>query len=79
LTRQEWARHHGVDGRSLNAWRLNLERSADTDVLPRLVELVASTTPAVTLRVWCGPFVVEVHHDFDAELLRRVLAVVASC
>ena len=79
LTRREWARQNGVDGRSLNVWRLNLERSANRDVLPRLVELVARTPPTATLRVWCGPFVVEVDQDFDAELLRRVLAAVSSC
>lgn len=26
LTAGEWAREHGIDGRSLNAWRMNLAR-----------------------------------------------------
>jgi hypothetical protein len=28
LTAGEWAREHGIDGRSLNAWRINLSVSA---------------------------------------------------
>lgn len=41
LTAGEWAREHGIDGRSLNAWRMNLalrapERSP-ADLEPRLV------------------------------------------
>ncbi|MFO0026076.1 MAG: hypothetical protein ACK6DV_27365, partial [Deltaproteobacteria bacterium] len=43
LTAGEWAREHGIDGRSLNAWRINLCRSVTSlreKPRPRLVELV---------------------------------------
>ena len=43
LARAEWARAHGVDARSLNAWRLNLERRSAEAAKPselRLFELV---------------------------------------
>ncbi len=54
----EWARAHGIDGRSLRAWKLNIERRG-TPVGQRrgrrksdptrhaLVELVPATAPAV--------------------------------
>lgn len=85
LPRVEWAHTEGIDARSLNAWRLNLARtgtrhSAGAPPL-RLVELVASAIPRrpSSLRVRCGPFVVEVDGDFDDALLGRVLATVAGC
>lgn len=33
--RCEWARAHGVDGRSLNAWRMNLERRGPEKAISR--------------------------------------------
>lgn len=88
-SRVVWARAHGIDARSLNAWRLNLGRGGrrqaaanDADGL-RLVELV-SMTPCrvdrpVSIRVTCGPFTVEVPSGFEEEHLARLLAVVATC
>lgn len=79
MERADWARTNGIDARSLNMWRLNLGRHRQEHSL-RLVELVAaseaSRTPVV---VRCGPFAVEVGADVDHDLLRRVLATVASC
>jgi len=82
--RASWARRHGVNPRSLNAWRLNLERSRrmGTTPAPRLVELVPAA-PVVEepsrYRVLCGGMAVEVDERFDDAVLRRLLAVVASC
>lgn len=82
--RATWARRHGIDPRSLNAWRLNLERARrmPTPPAPRLVELVPSA-PVVEeparYRVLCGGLAVEVDERFDEDVLRRLLAVVASC
>ena len=60
-----WARSHGIDGRSLNAWRVNLSRSspgprrtrkrraprASTGpIVKGLVELVAAPSTAITSR-----------------------------
>ncbi len=85
LSRAEWARHHGIDGRSLNAWRLNLARRDRIRTEPepvRLVELVPiAPLPCVTARylVRCGEMEVEVDGGFDDETLARLLHVVASC
>ncbi len=83
LSRPEWARSNGIDGRSLNAWRMNLERTRRRDQqAPRLVELVAAepvTKEPVRYVVHCGELAVEVDHRFDDHVLRRLLGVVASC
>ena len=76
--RAAWAREHGVDARSLNAWRITLERRDASR--PHLVELVATAPAAMaTYRVRCGPFEVEVTDDFDDRSLGRLLRVVAAC
>lgn len=79
-----WAREQGIDGRSLNAWRLNLartDRRLEERALPelRMLELVPATCAEATYKVRCGPFVVEVDAAFDDQTLRRLLAVVAAC
>lgn len=82
MTRAQWARENGIDGRSLNAWRLNLERRRGPEPATlRVVELVPTTATrsGPPLRVRCGPFVVEVDDDFDDDFLTRVLTVVAAC
>jgi hypothetical protein len=84
-TRVDWARAHGVDARSLNAWRMNLERRERLvqDRPLRLVELVQPTaTPrpgGSGVRVRAGGVVVELDRDFDMEVLVAVLDVVAPC
>lgn len=77
-----FAREKGVDGRSLNMYRLNLESSVDRPEPLRVVEWVASTptTPSSTrYMVRCGALAIEVDDQFDDAVLRRLLAVVASC
>lgn len=84
VTLGEWASVHGVDGRSLHTWWLNLSgrqgrRPKGADAL-RLVELVPERAPAsskFSLRV--GAVVVEVDENFDEGALRRLLVVVGSC
>ena len=81
-----WAREHGVDGRSLNLWRVNLERRGVVRVraaAPKLVELVVAPAPAVGPQ---APFVVrvggvelEVNERFDEGSLRRLVGVLKSC
>jgi len=78
VNRVQWAREHGIDARSLNAWRVNLERGGPTDGL-RLVELVPERASRGAVSVRCGPFTVHVEEAFDEGILARVLAVVASC
>ncbi len=82
LSAVAWARREGLDGRSLNAWRVNLARRGAVSPAapaPRLVELVAIGQPAATYSVRCGRFVVEVGERFDEDTLLRLLHVVAAC
>lgn len=79
MERAVWARANGVDARSLNAWRLNIDRPRPEIDALRIVELVPQSTRAAWFRVACGPFVVEVPTDFDDNALARLLGVVAAC
>lgn len=83
MTRAEWAREHGIDGRSLNSWRVNLERGSAKPTKKRrvrLVELVAAP-PVQPVRyvIRLGDVAVEFDQHFDDATLRRVLQVVAAC
>lgn len=84
-TRREWARRHGVDGRSLRAWELNMSRSSKKGLArsapAQLVELVPTTIPVVVSRyvVRAGPGSVEVGDDFHPATLRRIVEVLLSC
>lgn len=72
-----WARRHGVDGRSLHAWSVNLERSRS----PRLIELVPTAHPRSTARyvVRVGDSAIEIGDDFSEETLVRVVRVIRAC
>ena len=93
LSAGEWARAHGVDGRSLHAWQMNLGRRGSVAAprrrrtrraaVPGLVELVPS--PRVNV-VGTGRYVLEVAgarvefgDDVSVETLRRVLGALRSC
>ena len=73
-----WARRAGLDARSLNAWRINLQRRGEVG-RPGLVELVPVGGRDGTCEVRCGRFIVEVGAGFDERMLLRVLRVVAAC
>ncbi len=79
-----WAREHGVDGRSLNIWRVNLERRGEgrRAAAPSLVELVvapAAQTARVPFVLRIGGVELEVGSCFDDASLRRLVAVLKSC
>lgn len=93
LSAGEWARAHGVDGRSLHAWQMNLgrrgsdaaprRRRARRATVPGLVELVPSTRVNV---VGTGRYVLEVAgarmefgDDVSVATLVRVLEALRSC
>lgn len=87
-SRRAWARRHGVDGRSLRAWDLNLSRRASTAgprMAPRLVELVAlshPTPPTPSARrysVRIGEVAIEIGDNFEPETLRRLIEIVRAC
>jgi hypothetical protein len=81
----EWARTHGIDGRSLNAWRVNLSRRGVPQaraLTPRLIELVPAAPPSSSaaryvLRV--GGVELEVGPDFNEVGLRRLVTLLKSC
>ena len=80
-----WARAHGIDGRSLNVWRVNLERRGvprSRAVSSKLIELV----PAVPLSAHRASYMLrvggvelEVGGNFDEQLLRRLVGLLKSC
>lgn len=77
LSLASWARREGIDGRSLNLWRVNLARHGAKSVPTRLVELVPEQSPRYVIR--CRQMAVEVGADFDQETLFRLLQVVSAC
>lgn len=82
LSRVAWCHENRVNARSLNAWRLAVERSSrPRSATLQLVELVAGRDDqrGSGCRVRVDRFVVEVDPDFDDQHLARVLRVVTSC
>jgi hypothetical protein len=83
-TRAEWAREHGVDARSLNAWRVAIEKRVGprrNSKGAKLVELVPTTAPAVSGRcvIDLGDARVEVDYRCSLETLVRVLQALRAC
>ncbi len=83
-----WARAHGIDGRSLNAWRVNLarrgsaaEQSRRSSPVSALVELVPEPSSSRIARyvVDIGGARVELGDDFSEPTLRRLIEVLRSC
>ena len=91
----EWARAHGIDGRSLNSWKVNLARRGTTATSRRskpkgpppgrgLVELVPTVSSAKL--AGGGRYVLEIAgarvefgDDCAVATLRRVLEALRSC
>lgn len=85
LSRTEFCRRHGIDGRSLHCWELNLGRrhghadSAEAPALRLLEVTVARPRPSASYRVHVGDLVVEVDDGFVDNTLARLVAVLATC
>ncbi|MFZ9889881.1 MAG: hypothetical protein ACO3JL_20485 [Myxococcota bacterium] len=76
----DWARAHGVDARSLRAWRLNLgRRRAESEV--RLVELVPSSVASSPARYALakGDVRVEFDDSCSVETVRQIVQVLCAC
>lgn len=79
-----WARRHGVDGRSLHAWSVNLRLSPSTTTLvakPRLIELLPTSARQASAQyvIRVGDAAIEVGDDFHDETLVRVVRVLRAC
>ncbi len=76
-----WARRHGVDGRSLHAWSVNLRLLSSSG--PGLIELVPTSPPSVPVAaryvVRVGDTVLEFGDDVCDETLARVVGVLRAC
>jgi len=85
LARVEWCAAAGVDARSLQCWRLALDRRAARPANP-FVEWVARPDPVMStppspssLRVHVGDAIVDVPPGFHAQSLAEVIRVLRSC
>ena len=86
LSLSEFCAQAGVDGRSLNCWRVNLHRSGAANRLAsapeplRFLEVVSRQISAAraTYRVSIAKLVIEVGDDFQEDTLGRLLSVAAS-
>lgn len=74
-----WSREHGIDGRSLNTWRVNLARREVAGLKPRFVELVPQATVSGRCAVIVGDVRIEVDDSFRPEALARLVAALRSC
>ena len=75
-----WARAHGIDGRSLNAWRVNLGLGRGRTARPRLVELVPSPVSApARCVVRVAGAEIEVPDDVREETLERIVRALRAC
>ena len=82
--RVAWAREHRVDARSLNAWRVALERRGQTrpqaTAVPQLVELVPTTRyGGARYVVDLGAARIELDDGFSADTLQRVVRALRAC
>jgi hypothetical protein len=81
----EWARENGIDGRSLNAWRINLSHRGASELTtvskPRLVELVPAAPSRGEARyvVHVDGARIELADDFREETLVRLVRVLRAC
>ena len=80
----KWAKAHGVDGRSLHAWKMALERRGTTRtsaMVPRLVEIIpaAAVRETARYRLRIHEVELEIGADFDEASLRRLVGLLKSC
>lgn len=76
-----WARAHGVDGRSLHAWSVNLGLVPSSLAKPKLIELVPTPVSHAGARyvVRVGDVALEVDDDFRDETLARIVRALRAC
>jgi hypothetical protein len=74
-----WARRHGVDGRSLHAWSVNLGLSLSPRPGPIKRRTVRGPEVSASARARVGDTVIAVGDDFHDETLARVVRVLRAC
>ena len=79
-----WAHAHGVDARSLNAWRVALERRGAkrrAAAAPKLIELVSLSAPHTAARyvLDVGGARLEFDDSCSADTLQRVVRALRAC
>lgn len=79
-----WARAHGVDGRSLNAWKNNMARRSEPEPErgeATLVELVPAVRSSASARyvLDLGDARLEFDDTCSVETIRRVLEALRTC
>jgi transposase-like protein len=84
IDRVAFARQRGIDARSLNAWRINLERRAQVEAPPtlRLLELVpqsAHEPRRQPYRIYVEGVVIEVPFDCPPATLAELVRAVGAC
>lgn len=80
----EFCAQRGIDGRSLNCWRLNLgvQRPGREEPELRLVEVLghqAAPVRRTVYRLSVDDVVIELDDDFHEDTLVRLLRVAAAC
>lgn len=77
----EWANAHGVDARSLQAWRMNLGRRGSHKGRLRLVELVPTTpsSPGARYVLSRGDVRVEFDDTCAVDTLLKIVRVLRAC
>ena len=78
-----WSRAHGVDARSLRAWRMNLDRrGTGRSQALQVVELVTVTPAQAAVARYVltiGDVAVEFDDAFSGETLARVVRALRTC
>ena len=81
--RLAWSHANGVDARSLNAWRVVLERRAASKrraaAAPKLIELVPSSRATARYVLDVGIARVEFDDSCSADTLQRVVRALRAC
>ena len=78
LSARAWCRQAGVVYGTFSYWRRRMQSESPSASVTLIPVLDESPSPA-GLRIVVGGARIEVAQDFDADLLRRVVAALSSC
>ncbi len=78
LSARAWCRQAGVAYGTFSYWRRRVQ-SESPSASVRLIPVIDETPSGVGLRIVVGGARIEVAPEFDADLLRRVVAALSPC